>query len=105
MQKIIIATAGLVLMIGAANAGSPTSSDVDNKSGASSHAQQSAGTVGAMDRVSDGVATSTDDVKRQQDGASLRGTDVAKDGGSLSTMQSPGTVGASPGFTSDHTHR
>lgn len=97
MHRISIAAAGLVLSIGAANAASSTASTVDNIQSSPSRNLPSPGTVGAMTRVAQGVATYAGDVRRQQDGTSLDGTSSARMNGHSVTRQSPGTVGASPG--------
>ena len=100
MNKFIIAVAGLAISSGVAIAAPQVASDVDNVQSSPVKKQSSPGTVGGMTRVSSDVATGSDDVKRQQEGGSVNGTLGAKrEGNAALTRHSPGTVGASPGYT------
>lgn len=63
---------------------------------------QSPGTVGAMNDVSKGIATSSNDVAMQQEGRSTAADGAAAVAGHPMPQamgQSPGTVGAAPGET------
>lgn len=109
MKTVALSALALALALGGAYAQSPAptqttlGSSVDNAAsdqigGAAKN--PSPGTVGAMDLVSKGIATSADDVARQQEGrstASEGAVTLDRQPATQAHGQSPGTVGATPG--------
>lgn len=109
MKTIALSALALTLALGGAHAQSPAQTQTTSRSDVDSAASDrsggvaknhSPGTVGAMDLVSKGIATSADDVERQQEGRSTASEGAATLGRQPATQaygQSPGTVGATPG--------
>ena len=104
MMKMYLAAVVVLISFGAAQAQSvdagPMSSTVDGTN--AYYTGGSPGTVGAMNAVAQGLATSADDVVLQQQGRSTLsdGARPSHDGTRVETSgYAPGTVGATPGAT------
>lgn len=98
MFKIAISTLAMVLPLSAAFAQDNNSSEVD----LTRLTINSPGTVGAMDTVVRGIATSPEDVVLQQEGhrTASEGAGQVREGALVSAVgHSAGTVGATPGNT------
>lgn len=101
-SRILIA--GLALALGATGLSAQTQTPSTTDGAAQQKGQpQSPGSTGAMDKVTTGVATSPDDVKRQTEGRPTAADEAKGAAGTAAkpdvTQQSPGTVGAAPGTT------
>ena len=102
MKIISAAILSSVLALGMTTVRAQTASTVDGTT-QQNGSQQTPKTTGAMDNAVGGIATSSDDVRRQTQGLPTA-AEEAKGATSTApkpeiTQQSPGTVGAAPGTT------
>ncbi|GBD47205.1 hypothetical protein [Methylopila sp. Yamaguchi] len=105
MRHLILAAAFSALALGAAHAqDKPTTPSTTDKGATSApndpSKTTSPKTTGAMNNTSGGVATSPQDVQRQQEGKDTAAQGGEKRPGATSvdpSKHSPGTVGATPG--------
>ena len=105
MRHLILAAAFSALALGAAQAqDKPTTPSTMDKGSTSApndpSKTTSPGTTGAMNNTAGGVATSPQDVQRQQEGKDTAAQGGEKRPGVMGadpSKHSPGTVGATPG--------